>query len=209
MSRIEISQSTATRIAFVWIGLLWLTVGSTLAESESPTEVVRTTINRVIQILEDSRLKSPDQRLTRRGKLETVISERFDYAEMSKRTLAAQWRSLTEDEREEFIELFKAFLSDHYAEKIEGYAGEKVAYLEERTEGPYAEVRTRLVSDKLNIPMDYRLIKKDGDWYAYDIIVDGVSLVRNYRSQFVSIIRSSSYQELVRRLKERSDSSGG
>ena len=82
-------------------------------------------------------------------------------------------------------------------------------YLDERIEGPYAEVRTRLVSDKVAIPMDYRLINKGGDWYAYDIIIDGVSWVRNYRSQFVSIIRTSSYQELVRRLKERSDSSGG
>jgi len=100
--------------------------------------------------------------------------------------------------------LFKSFLSDRYAGKIEGYSGEKVQYLSERLEGQYAEVRTKLVSSKVDIPMDYRLINKDGRWYAYDIIVDGVSLVKNYRSQFDKIIRSGSYEELTTRLRNRS-----
>jgi phospholipid transport system substrate-binding protein len=106
------------------------------------------------------------------------------------------------EERTEFVELFKGFLSDRYAEKIEGYSGEQVLYLSERIEGTYAEVRTTLRSSKFEIPMDYRLFQKAGSWYAYDIVADGVSLVKNYRSQFSKIIRSSSYQELVRRLRE-------
>jgi len=135
--------------------------------------------------------------------LEDVIATRFDYAEMSKRALAAYWTPLTNEQRAEFVSLFKISLSDRYAEKIEGYSGEQVEYLSERLEGQYAEVRTTLVSSKVEIPMDYRLINKAGRWYAYDIIADGVSLVKNYRSQFVKIIRSDSYEELVQRLRHR------
>ena len=110
---------------------------------------------------------------------------------------------LTEAQRTEFVELFKRFLSDRYAEKIEGYSGEQVMYLSERIEEAYAEVRTELRSDKTTIPMDYRLFSKEGRWHAYDIVVDGVSLVKNYRSQFQKIIRESSYGELVEKLRER------
>lgn len=135
--------------------------------------------------------------------LEDVIATRFDYAEMSRRALAAYWKPLTTAERTEFVELFKRFLSDRYAEKIEDYSGEQVEYRSERIEGTYAEVRTELHSDKTTIPMDYRLLLKEGRWHAYDIIVDGVSLVKNYRSQFQKIIRESSYQELVNKLRGR------
>jgi len=172
--------------------------------AESPTDVVRTTINEVIRILNDDSLKAPAKLLPRRRMLEQVIAQRFDYAEMSKRALAANWTPLTNEQRDEFVDLFKAFLSDRYASKIEGYSGEQVEYLSERLEGQYAEVRTKLVSSKVEIPMDYRLMKnKGGRWYAYDIVVDGVSLVKNYRSQFTSIIRSYSYDELVHRLRNR------
>jgi MlaC protein len=115
----------------------------------------------------------------------------------------AYWPPLTQVQRVEFVELFKRFLSDRYAEKIEGYSGEQVGYLSERIEGTYAEVRTELRSDKTTIPMDYRLFSKEDRWHAYDIVVDGVSLVKNYRSQFQKIIRESSYEELVKKLRER------
>lgn len=194
-------------MAFVAMGgLLALAAVScavVFAEPESPTEVVRATINEVLRILEDPKLKDPAKLMPRRRMLEEVIATRFDYAEMSKRSLAAHWVPLSQAERTEFVELFKAFLSDRYAEKIEGYSGQQVQYLSERIEGDYAEVRTELRSSKVEIPMDYRLYVRDGRWHAYDIIVDGVSLVKNYRSQFEKIIRSDSYQELVRRLRER------
>lgn len=171
--------------------------------TESPTEVVRATLNEVFRILDDPKLKDPAKLMPRRRLLEQVIGERFDYAEMSKRALAANWTPLTNDQRAEFVELFKAFLSDRYAGKIESYSGERTEYLSERLEGSYAEVRTRLVSSKVELPMDYRLINKAGRWYAYDIIADGVSLVKNYRSQFDKIIHSDSYEELVKRLRDR------
>jgi phospholipid transport system substrate-binding protein len=165
--------------------------------------VVRSTLTEVFRILEDKTLKDPAKPIPRRRMLEEVIAAHFDYTEMSKRTLAAHWAPLAASERAEFVELFKNFLSDRYAEKVEGYSGQQVSYLSERIEGNYAEVRTELRSSKVEIPMDYRLYVKDGAWHAYDIIADGVSLVKNYRSQFDKIIRTSSYQELVRRLRER------
>jgi phospholipid transport system substrate-binding protein len=182
--------------------------GSSGQTPESPTETVRSTLTEVFHILEDENLKDPAKLIPRRHMLEEVIAARFDYTEMSKRALASHWVPLTTGERAEFVELFKTFLSDRYAEKIEGYSGELVSYLSERIEGNYAEVRTELRSSKVSIPMDYRLFSIEGRWHAYDIIVDGVSLVKNYRSQFDKIIRTSSYQELVRRLRERTVGEG-
>jgi phospholipid transport system substrate-binding protein len=185
------------------IGIAWTVACPGIGQAESPTEAVRDTINQMIKILENADLKTPDKAPERRQNLELIVARRFDYAEMSKRTLAAQWRALPQQERDEFVDLFKSFLSDRYAGKIEGYAGEQVQYLSERIEGEYAEVRTKLVSQKVNIPIDYRLIKRGENWHAYDIVVDGVSLVKNYRSQFSKILRDSSYSELVRRLRDR------
>ena len=172
-------------------------------EPESPTEAVRMVLAEVFRILEEPSLKAASRQSERRRLLEETIARRFDYREMSKRALASHWTRLTDAQREEFVDLFKGFLSDRYAGKIEGYSGEKVHYLGERREGQFAEVRTKLVSNKVEIPMDYRLINKDGRWYAYDIIADGVSLVKNYRSQFDKIIVSESYDELTTRLRNR------
>jgi phospholipid transport system substrate-binding protein len=199
-----VAKSTACALPLFLIALTYsLAFGSAGQISELPTEAVRSTLTEVFRILEDETLKDPAKLIPRRHMLEEVIASHFDYTEMSKRALAAHWVPLTTSERAEFVELFKSFLSDRYAEKIESYSGEQVFYLSERTEGNYAEVRTELRSSKVAIPMDYRLHGKDGTWHAYDLIVDGVSLVKNYRSQFEKIIRSSSYQELVRRLRER------
>ena len=199
-----IAKSTAFTLHICLIALVCsFAFGSSDQLSEPPTEAVRSTLTEVFRILEDEKLKDPAKLIPRRRMLEEVIASHFDYTEMSKRALAAHWVPLTTGDRTEFVKLFKSFLSDRYAEKIEGYSGEQVIYLSERIEGNYAEVRTELRSSKMEIPMDYRLFSKEGQWYAYDIIVDGVSLVQNYRSQFKKIIHTSSYQELVRRLRER------
>ncbi len=179
-------------------------VGTAEEKGESPTEAVQGTLTEVFRILEDPQLKEPAQQARRRHMLEESIGRRFDYGEMSKRTLASHWSRLTDDERTQFVAVFKGFLSDRYAGKIEGYSGEKVQYLGERLEGQYAEVRTKLVSSKVEYPLDYRLINKAGRWHAYDIVADGVSLVRNYRSQFDKILKTGSYEELISRLQNRS-----
>ena len=191
-------------VTLAFILLFSIVVAAAPQGIETPMAAVRETVTKILRILDDPALKDPGRHGQRRRQLEEIAASRFDYAEMSKRALAAEWAPLTEAQRTEFVELFKRFLSDRYAEKIEGYSGEQVLYLSERIEGTYAEVRTELRSGKTDIPMDYRLILlKEDRRHAYDIIVDGVSLVKNYRSQFQKIIRESSYQELVKKLRER------
>ncbi|MGH7219707.1 MAG: MlaC/ttg2D family ABC transporter substrate-binding protein, partial [Nitrospiraceae bacterium] len=174
--RHRIAKSIAFAIPLFLVALTCtIAFGSSGQISEPPTEAVRSTLTEVFRILEDEKLKDPAKLIPRRHMLEEIIASHFDYTEMSKRALAAHWVSLTTGERAEFVELFKSFLSDRYAEKIEGYSGQQVFYLSERIEGNYAEVRTELRSSKVGIPMDYRLHGKDGTWHAYDLIVDGVS----------------------------------
>lgn len=202
MSWIERSSTAVLFLVFLVLPVRPVAFAAS-QDQESPTEVVRTTLTEVIHILEDPTLKDGGQPALRRQKLEELVARRFDYMEMSKRTLAAHWSKLTTEQRTEFVDLFKGFLSDRYGGKIQDYSGEQIRYLSERREGSYAEVRTKLVSSKTEIPMDYRLINKEGRWYAYDIVVDGISLVKNYRSQFEKILRSGSYEELTARLRNR------
>lgn len=194
------TQRLASGVGSFVVALWLVTAGEA---RESPTHTVRTTVNQVIRILDDPTMKQSARLSQRRQLLEDVIGARFNYEEMSKRTLTTQWKLLKPQERAEFVKLFRSFLSDRYADKIEGYAGEDIQYLSERIDGLYAEVRTRIVSDKLEIPMDYRLLEVSGEWLVYDMIIDGVSLVRNYRGQFDKVIRDASYAELLRRLRAR------
>lgn len=184
--------------------VLWLSPAAPSIAAGSATEAVRGAIDEVIRILSDKEMKQAARHQERRQRLETVIWDRFDDREMAKRALAVQWTKLNEAEREEFVRLFRSFLTDAYADKIEGYAGEQVQYLGERLEESYAEVRTKLLSEKTSYPMDYRLMEKAGEWVVYDIIVDGISLVRNYRGQFERIIRAESYAALVEKLRKKS-----
>lgn len=170
----------------------------------APADAVKRTTDEVFRILDDQEMQRPARLMERRKLLEKVIGARFDYREMAKRTLPARWKTLTEAEQKEFVDLFQSFLSASYADKIEGYSGEQVQYLAERIEGDYAEVRTKIVSEKTEIPIDYRLMGRAGDWFVYDMIADGVSLVRNYRGQFDKIIRESGYPDLVEELRKKS-----
>ena len=175
------------------------------AESGPATEAVRQTINQVLAILEDPELQSPDRTAERRAKLENIIGKRFDYEEMGKRTLASHWKKLDSNQQKEFVALFQTFLSNSYAGNLEGYSGQKVEYIKERHKGDFAEVQTKIVSPKSNLPVDYRLLKKNGDYRVYDVVVDDISLVKNYRGQFSRIIKTSSYDGLMEKLRTKTD----
>ncbi len=169
------------------------------------TESVRVTIDEVLKILNDKELKTPAKQEDRRQRLEKVVAARFDYSEMSRRSLGAQWNQLSDKEKQEFVDLFRTLLTNTYADRVETYSGEGVQYLNERTEKEYAEVRTKVLSGKTEIPMDYRLMNKSNDWHVYDVVVDGVSLVNNYRGQFSKILHTSSYSDLVDQLRKKSE----
>jgi len=184
------------------LGFLW--VCSALGV-EAPTVVVKNTIDEVIQLVTDEQLKVPDQASHRRRLLEETIGSKFDFEEMAKRSLAAHWKGRGEADHQEFVNLFQALLSNTYAGKIENYSGEIVHYLRERVKNGFAEVQTNMVSGQTEISLDYRLILKDGAWRVYDVVVNGVSLVKNYRSQFARIIHRSSYEDLVMTLRDKSN----
>ncbi len=171
----------------------------------SPTEAVKETVDKVLVVLRNHELKKPARESERRAKLEEIIGRRFDYTEMAKRTLASQWKQLTPDQQQEFVNLFQQFLANSYAGNVDGYSGEKVEYLNERERGNFAEVQTKVVSPKVQIPLDYRLLKKNGEWRVYDVIIDGVSLMKNYRGQFSRIINSSSFEGLLDKLRSKAD----
>jgi phospholipid transport system substrate-binding protein len=198
------------------LGLRWTAFGAVLvlqlflgglssAAGGAATELLKGTIDEVLKILNDKEMKEPAKHEDRRQRLEKVVAARFDYPEMSRRSLGAQWNQLSDKEKQEFVDLFRTLLTNTYADKVETYSGEGVQYLTERTEKEYAEVRTKVLSGKTEIPMDYRLLHKDNDWRVYDVVVDGVSLVNNYRGQFSKILHTSSYPGLVDQLRKKSD----
>lgn len=180
-----------------------LGVGAALAGP--PTDSMKVTIDEVLRIVQDKELKQPAKAEERRSRLEKVVADRFDYQEMSRRALGAPWNTLSDQDKQEFVTLFRTLLTNSYAEKVETYSGEGVQYLNERTEKEYAEVRTKILSGKTEIPLDYRLVNRGTEWRVYDVVVDGVSLVSNYRGQFTKIIRASSYSDLVDQLRKKSD----
>lgn len=169
------------------------------------TEAMKNTIDEVLKIVQDKDLKQPGRVEDRRRRLEQVVGDRFDYQEMSRRALGAPWNTQSDKDKEEFVALFRTLLINSYADKIETYSGEGVQYLNERTEKDYAEVRTKVLTGKVEIPLDYRLLNKGSDWRVYDVVVDGVSLVNNYRGQFSKILRTSSFADLLDQLRKKSD----
>jgi phospholipid transport system substrate-binding protein len=169
----------------------------------TPTEAMRTTVSQALGVLQDQELKKPERTDERVTRLKKIADLRFDYGEMAKRSLGGQWDKLEERERQEFVGLFTEFLTATYVEKIHSYSDEEVKFLNERLEGDHAEVKTVMVGKKTETPLDYRLMLKGGDWKAYDVLVDGISMVRNYREQFASILRSSSYEHLVQMLRNK------
>ena len=172
------------------------------ARAGEPTEKMRETTDKILSIVSDPNLKDPGKAGERKKLIWEAVDERFDWNGMSQRALARHWKKRSKEERLEFIALFGKLLERTYLDKVEGYSGEKVSYEEESVDGAYAVVKVRIVTSKNEeINVDYRLSKKENDWLVYDISVEGVSLIQNYRVQFNSIITRSSFNVLMKRLK--------
>ncbi|MCX8026569.1 MAG: ABC transporter substrate-binding protein [Thermodesulfovibrionales bacterium] len=174
--------------------------------ADTPKEAVNKTTDKIIEILKDKELKKPANTQQRRNAMRKVVSEIFDFEEMSKRTLAIHWQKRTPSERKEFVSLFTELLERSYVKKIESYTNEKILYLDERIDGDNALVKSKIVTTRnLEVPIDYRLMKKNNKWVVYDVVIEGVSLVNNYRTQFNKIIRQYSYEDLVKRMKNKQE----
>ena len=186
----------------------WLTAADAVAGP--PTDQVRGSIDRVLQVLSDPELKKEAKSGDRRAAIRTVANEIFDFAEISQRSLARHWTPRTPVERQEFVRLFGDLLEYSYITKIEAYSGEKIQYTGEVADGDQAVVKTRIVSKQgLEIPVDYRMFVKDSRWRAYDVNIEGVSLVANYRTQFNTVIQRTGYPDLVAKLRAKQDERPG
>jgi phospholipid transport system substrate-binding protein len=170
-----------------------------------PTEKVKETADKIIAIVGDPSLKDPAKATQRRERIRRTVDELCDWEEMSRRSLGRHWAQRTEQEKKEFVHLFGQLLERTYIDKVEGYSGEKVNYLGERVDGDYAEVDVKIVTNKnTEIPVIYRLRAKDQRWWVYDMVIEGVSLVNNYRTQFSDILAKSSFEGLMKKLREKS-----
>ena len=168
------------------------------------TDQIKGTMDQVLKILTDPTLKGEQKTKERRAKLHKIVVEQFDFSEMSKRSMGRDWSARTPEERTEFIRLFTDLLERTYIDRVEGYTGEQILYLEETSDGNYSEVRTKIITKRnQEVPIFYRVQKTDSKWEVYDIIIEGVSLVNNYRTQFSKIIRTSSYQNLVKKMQAK------
>jgi len=169
------------------------------ANSATPTEDVRGIVNRVLMILVDPNLKPQAKAKERRAVIRTTVRERFDFAEMARRGLAGHWGDLTPAEQEHFVRMFTDLLEKAYLDKLEYLSNEEFVYTGEQIHGDAATVNSKVVTRKnLEIPLDYKLFLRNGRWDVYDFLIDGVSLMNNYRQRFNKIIDARSYQELVR-----------
>ncbi len=174
-----------------------------------PTDRIKQTTDKVIAIASDPALKSPERAEEKKDSIREVVDQVIDWEEMSRRSLGIHWHKRTEEEKKEFVRLFSRLIERTYRDKVEDYAGEKVNYAGEKVDGDYAEVESRVMTSRnTEIPVSYRMTRKQGTWWVYDIVIEGVSFVNNYRTQFNSILSSSSYQGLVKQLREKTEKAG-
>ncbi len=182
-----------------------LTTGGT-AWAGAPTDQLRGRVDRVLRVLEDPQLKPEARAIERRASIRAIVAEIFDFRELSQRALGPHWQGRTPNERDEFSQLFADLLERSYIDKIELYSGaERIQYTGEVLDGEQvATVRTRIVTKQgTEIPVDYRMRRVGDRWLVYDVAIEGVSLVANYRAQFNRIIQRSSYKGLVEQLTAR------
>lgn len=181
---------------------LFFSAGEVFAESKITADI-RGTIDQVMEIIADPNLKSNP--VLKREKLRQVIGLRFNFKQMVMRSLAKNYKDRSDAERKEFTSLFKKLLENSYASKIENYKDEKINYVDEKIKGKYAMVRTQIVRKDGVVDVDYKMLKDGDQWLVYDFVIEGVSLIRNYKSQFSKIISTESYAALVSKLSKKVD----
>ncbi|HEV8721962.1 MAG TPA: ABC transporter substrate-binding protein [Candidatus Binatia bacterium] len=182
-----------------------LTLSPAALRAGVPTEQVRQTADQVLSVLQDSRLKSADKQKERREQIRQIIGSRFDFGEMAKRSLGSNWQKVNNDEQRQFVELFTELLEKSYADQIESYDGEKIVYGRENVSQDQADVDTKILTKKgEQISVNYKLRSAGNDWKVYDVVIENISLVNNFRSQFNRILANASFAELLKKLQSKS-----
>ena len=200
-------SNTMKGLIAVLIGAVALT--ATQAHAGLPTDQIRATVDKAQGVLKDPRLKPAAKQAERREQIKQVLFSRFNFAEMAKRSLGPNWTRRTPQEQEEFVRLFTELLERAYADIIETYLDEKIVYLAEKVDAGYADVNSKVVTTRgEEYSINYRAQLVGAEWKVYDVVAENISLVNNYRSQFSRVIAKSSYEELVRRMKDKNEFAG-
>ena len=178
----------------------WLMVASAVAiPATGPRETVESALSRVVSVFQDTEL-----RVDRGAEVRRIARQLFDFGEMTRRTLSRHWAARSHEEQTEFVALFAELLERSYMNRLEGYADEKMTFVSEAVDGGYATVKSKVLTQRrTETAVDYRLHVRDGRWRVYDVLIDGVSFVSTYRSQFDRIITAESYEKLVSKLRQK------
>jgi phospholipid transport system substrate-binding protein len=168
-----------------------------------PIQQMRPYVDEIVNILTDKSLQGEEKCVERRQKVMNVVYQRFDFTEMSKRVLGSQWRNLSENQKQEFTNLFTTLLEHAYIGKIENYSNQKVEFKDQRVRNDRAEVQTEIIDKDVVIPVSYIMLLEGEEWKVYDVVVENVSLIRNYMEQFKEILRKDGYPSLLTQLKEK------
>ena len=190
------------KLLVILLVLVFTLSGGACAWAGPPTDQLRAYTDQVLKVLENPAL-TPQER---RAAVRSLAAEAFDVSETAKRALGLHWQQRTPAERDEFVKLFAGLLEQTYISRIDEYGGERITYVGEQIDGDRATVRARIVTRKGGeVPVESRLLRKEARWLIYDVLIENISLIGNYRSQFDRIIRTASYEDLVKRLKDRNE----
>lgn len=190
-------------ISFLWVVCAFLASPSLAAES--PQQDIKAAVDKGIQVLSDPALKGSEKEKERIEKLRGIVFPLFDFPEMAKRSLGSHWRRRDAQQREEFVKLFTDLLERTYAKQISAYDGEQVVYTGEKVDGRYAQVDSKIVDKRgREFEVDYRMWRPQGRWKIYDVVIENISLVNNYRAQFNRVISKSSFEELMEKMRGKS-----
>jgi phospholipid transport system substrate-binding protein len=195
------------RIKTLLTSFLAMLICTTLpAHAGAPTEEIRTAIDQGIEVLKSAKLDSSKQRAQVINQLREIVYTRFDFEEMAKRSLGSHWRRLNPQQQKEFVSAFTELLETTYADKIDLYEGQQVEYTGETIDKNYAEVNTKVIGkNRQSYTVDYKLHQVGGKWRIYDVIAENISLVNNYRSQFNRVVVNSSIEDLIKRIRQKSN----
>jgi phospholipid transport system substrate-binding protein len=183
--------------------LVWLMV-PLFAFAGAPLDTVKANANSVLEVLRDPKLKGDAGRKVKEQKVQAAAEKLFDFVELSKRTLGLSWNSFTPEQRKEFVQLFEGILKDAYVEKIIAYSNEQINFTKEVTlSETTVEVDSVVITKGNQVPINYRVIKKDNEWKVYDVVIEGVSLISNYRTQFREILGNNPPEKLLETLRKK------
>jgi len=189
---------------FLGLGFLMFFLSTLPAYAAAPLDTIQTNVNKVLDVLRDPKLKGESAKAIKKEKLEVIYEQMFDEVELSRRTLGGNWSKLNPPQQQEFTQLYRRILEKAYIDKILSYNDEKIVFLKESMlSNDQAEVQTKVITSSKEIPIFYRVILKGGTWKVYDVVVENVSLIQNYRSQFNSILAKRTPDQLLETLRTK------